>query len=211
MKVVLYGASGHAKVVADIVSAMPGLEIVGFVDDNASKQHKTVGRFPVLGGEEVLAELSRKGIEGAIVGIGRSQVRLQKADVLESKGFKLVTAIHPTAVLAPDVQIGPGTVIMAGVVVNAGARIGRHVIVNTGATVDHDCVLEDGCHLSPGVHLAGNVSVGKGSHVGIGACVIQNLRIGEWSTVGAGAVVICDVASRQTVGGNPAKELQRHV
>lgn len=210
MKVILYGASGHAKVVADVVSAIAGLELVGFVDDNASKQHKTIGRFSVLGGEEVLGELLQKGVEGAIVTIGQNQVRLQKADVLERKGFKLVTAIHPNAILMTDVQIGLGTVIMAGVVVNAGARIGCHVIVNTGVTVDHDCALGDGCHLSPGVHLAGNVSIGKGSHVGIGACIIQNLRIGEWSTVGAGAVVVRDVASCKTVVGNPARELIKH-
>jgi len=210
MKIVIYGASGHGKVVADVVSAMAEMELVGFVDDYVVKRRKSVGRFPVLGGEEALSEILRKGIEGAVVAIGRNDVRLKKADMLERMGFKLVTAIHPSAVLAGDVQIGDGTVIMAGVVVNASARIGCHVILNTSATVDHDCILEDGCHLSPGVHLAGHVSIGKGSHVGIGTCVIQNVTIGEWSIVGAGAVVIRNVASGKTVVGNPARELCKH-
>ncbi len=210
MKLILYGASGHGKVVADIVSAMPGLELVGFVDDAAAKDQKSLGRFHILGGEEVLPELRQKGVEGAIVTIGQNHARLHKAGLLENAGFRLVTAIHPSAVVADDVQIGGGTVIMAGVVVNAAARIGRHVIVNTGATVDHDCVLEDGSHLSPGVHLAGNVYIGKGSQVGIGASVIQNIRIGDNSLVGAGAVVIRDVVSGQTVVGNPARELRKH-
>ena len=210
MKIVIYGASGHGKVVADIVSAMGTIELVGFVDDHVSGQKKAVGRVPVLGGEESLTEILRKGVEGAVVAIGRNDVRLEKADLLQGMGFKLVTAIHPSAVLAGDVQIGVGTVVMAGVVVNASVRIGSNVILNTSATIDHDCVLGDGCHLSPGVHLAGNVSVGKGSHVGIGACAIQNVAIGEWATVGAGAVVIRDVTSGKTVVGNPAKELRKH-
>ena len=209
MKVVLYGASGHGKVVADVVSAMPGLKLVGFVDDYVAGQRKSIGRFPILGGQEVLSEILHDGIEGVIVAIGNNEVRLEKADVLGKMGFKFITAIHPTAVLGSDVHIGVGTVIMAGVVVNASARIGCHVVVNTSATVDHDCILEDGSHLSPGVHLAGNVSVGRGSHVGIGAGIIQNLKIGEWSTVGAGAVVIRDIPAGQTVVGNPARELHK--
>lgn len=210
MKIVIYGASGHGKVVADIVSTMSTIELVGFVDDHAAHQNKTVGRVPVLGGEEVLPEILRKGVTGVVIAIGQNDARLKKAGILKGMGFMLVTAIHPSAVLAGDVRIGDGTVVMAGVVVNVSATIGSHVIVNTGVTVDHECVIDDGCHLSPGVHLAGNVSVGKGSHIGIGACAIQNVRIGEWATVGAGAVIIRDVASGATVVGNPAKELYKH-
>lgn len=210
MKIVIYGASGHGKVVADIVSAMGAFELVGFVDDHAASQKMAVRGVPVLGGEEALSEILRKGVKGAVVAIGRNDARLRKAGLLEEMGFTLVSVVHPSAVLAGDVQIGDGTVVMAGVVVNSSARIGSHVILNTCATVDHDCILDDGCHLSPGVHLAGNVSIGKGSHVGIGACAIQNVTIGEWVTVGAGAVVIRDVASGKTVVGNPAKELLKH-
>lgn len=209
MKIVLYGASGHGKVIADIISAIPGMELVGFIDDNPGKYGRTVGRFPVLGGAEFLPSLLKNNVEGVIVSIGHNEVRMQKADLLMSSGYKLPTAIHPSAVLAPDVEVGSGTVIMAGVVINAGTRIGRSVIVNTGSTVDHDCVLEDGCHLSPGVHLAGNVCVGNGAHVGIGASVIQNVAIGRGCIVGAGAVVIRDIVPGITVVGVPARELIR--
>ncbi len=207
MKIVLYGASGHGRVVADIVSAIPGLELMGFVDDDLSRHGEQVGKFPVLGGQEILSELRKGGVEGAIATIGENKRRMRIAKVLKELEFQLVTVVHPSAVLAPDVFTGAGTIIMPGVVINAAVRIGSNVIVNTGVTVDHECVLEDGCHLSPGVHLAGNVWVGKEAHVGIGASVIQNIRIGEESVVGAGAVVIRDVPPQKTVVGNPAKEL----
>ena len=207
MKIVLYGASGHGRVIADIISAIPGMELIGFIDDNASKYGGRIGQYPVLGGAEVLPKLLHDGVEGAIVSMGRNEMRMRKAYMLKINGYKLVTAIHPSAVLAPDVEVGSGTVIMAGVVINAGTRIGHQVIVNTGSTVDHDCILGDGCHLSPGVHLAGNVRVGKESHVGIGVSVIQNVIIGDGSIVGAGAVVIRDVLPGITVVGIPAREL----
>ena len=210
MKIVIYGASGHGTVVADVVSAMGQDEVVGFIDDHTARHKNVVGRFPVLGGEEVLPEMVRKGIKGAIVAIGRNDVRLKKADLLAGLGFQFVTAIHPSAVVAGDVEIGGGTVLMAGVIINASAKIGAHVIVNTGATIDHDCVVEDGCHVSPGAHLAGMVVVRRGSHVGIGACAIQCVTIGERATVGAGAVVVRDVAAGITVVGNPARELVKH-
>jgi sugar O-acyltransferase (sialic acid O-acetyltransferase NeuD family) len=209
MKIVLYGASGHGKVIADILSAIPGMELVGFIDDNQEKYGRTVGRFSVLGGADLLPKLLDDDVEGVIISIGHNEVRMRKADLLMSRGYKLYTAIHPSTVLAPDVEVGSGTVIMAGVVINAGTRVGRSVIVNTGSTVDHDCVLEDGCHLSPGVHLAGNVRVGKGAHVGIGASVIQNVTIGDGSIIGAGAVVIRDILPGITAVGVPARELIR--
>jgi sugar O-acyltransferase (sialic acid O-acetyltransferase NeuD family) len=210
MKIIIYGASGHGKVVADIVSAMSDVELIGFVDDHEADKKRMVGSIPVLGGEGVLSGVLREGVEGAIVAIGRNDVRLQKANTLKAMGFRLHTAVHPSVVIAGDVKIGEGTVLMPGVVINASARIGAYVIVNTSATVDHDCILGDGCHLSPGVHLAGNVSVGMGSHIGIGACIIQNMEVGAWSTVGAGAVVIRNVPAGQTVVGNPARELKKH-
>lgn len=208
MKIVLYGASGHGKVVADIVRSIGDLELVAFIDDSPCKTNQSIDGVPVLGTADALQDPLGRGVTAAIVTIGKNDIRISKAGVLRKVGYQLATAVHPRAVIAPAVQVGPGTVVMAGAVINPGARIGQNVIVNTGATVDHDCVLEDGVHLSPGVHLAGNVYVGKEAHVGIGATVIQNIRIGEKSIVGAGAVVIRDVAPGTRVVGNPAREIQ---
>lgn len=206
-KLILYGASGHAKVVADIVRAARQAELAGCVDDDPSKSGRSIGTLPILGTSAVLPDLRSRQIAGAIVAIGRNDVRTAKAALLESMGFRLATAVHPRAVVAEDVVVGAGTVIMAGAVVNPGARIGRNVIVNTGATVDHDCVLEDGAHLSPGVHLAGHVIVEREAHIGIGASVIPGVRIGAASTVGANSAVIRDVPPGATVAGNPARDV----
>jgi len=211
MKVLLYGASGHGRVVADILlSSLSSAQIVGFVDDDQAKQCQQVGQWPVLGNSDLLPELLARGVTGALATIGSNEVRLAKVQCLTRVGFEIVTVIHPSAVVAPDVGVGAGTVIMAGVVVNGGARIGRSAIINTGATVDHDCVLEDAVHISPGAHLAGHVYVGARAHVGIGSCIIQNIRIGEDAVIGAGAVVIRDVPPKQMAIGNPARLYSRN-
>ncbi|HYU45137.1 MAG TPA: NeuD/PglB/VioB family sugar acetyltransferase [Terriglobales bacterium] len=204
-KVFCYGASGHGKVVADIL-ALSGAELLGFVDDDATKAGAQLAGVPVMETPTALPDLLAAGA-AAVVTIGSNQARTAKARELEQLGFKLASAIHPSAVVARDVAVGGGTVIMAGAIVNSGSRIGASVIVNTAATVDHDCVLADGAHISPGANLAGGVVVGGNTHVGIRASVIQGIRIGAGSIVGAGAVVIRDVPPGVTVVGNPARIL----
>jgi len=205
MKVFCYGASGHGKVVADIL-ALSAIDILGFVDDDARKANTRLSGIPVLGTSDALSSLLAQHA-AAIVTIGSNQTRMAKARELEQGGFKLATAIHPSAVVAHDVSVDAGTVIMAGAIVNCGSRIGANVIVNTGATLDHDCCLADGVHISPGASLAGGVVVGANSHVGIRASVIQGIKIGADAIIGAGATVIRDVPCGVTVVGSPARIL----
>jgi len=205
MKVFCYGASGHGKVVADII-AFSGMDLLGFVDDDGTKVGTRIGGIPVIGTAAALPDLMAHRA-AAIVTIGSNQVRMAKAKELERFGFKLATAIHPSAAVAHDVVVNGGTVIMAGASINSSSVIGANVIVNTGATVDHDCILSDGVHISPGANLAGGVVVGTNAHIGIRASVIQRIKIGADTIVGAGAVVIRDVPAGITVVGNPARTL----
>jgi len=205
MKVFCYGASGHGKVVADIV-ALSAMELLGFIDDDALKTGTRLAGFPVIGTATALPGLLTQGA-AAIVTIGSNQTRTAKATELAQQGFHLAKAIHPSAVVAHDVVVGAGTVIMAGAIVNSGSRIGANVIVNTGATLDHDCILADGVHISPGANLAGGVVVGMNTHVGIRASVIQGIKTGSEAIIGAGATVIRDVPPGVTVVGSPARIL----
>ena len=205
-KLVIWGASGHALVVADIIRLRGDYEIVGFLDDVNPQRHGTeFCGAPVLGGQEQLDVLQRMGVKYLIFGFGDCEARLRLSKLVRAKGFCLATAIHPQAIVAADVQIGPGTVIAGGVVINPGSRIGENVIINTCTSVDHECVVEDGAHIGPGVHLGGKVVVGRAAWVGIGATVRDRVHIGAHSTIGAGAVVLDDIPDGVVAYGVPAK------
>lgn len=205
-KLLIWGASGHASVVADVVRCRGQYEIVGFLDDVSPECAGS--RFcdaPILGGRERLDSLLQEGIEHLILGFGNCEARLRLAECATEKGFGLATAIHPKATVASDVEVGDGTLIVAGAVVNPGAEVGNNVIVNTSASVDHDCVIEDGAHICPGACLAGDVHVGRGAWVGVGATAVDGVCIGEGTTVGAGSVVVGDLPAGVVAYGVPAR------
>lgn len=204
-RIVIWGASGHALVVADIVRLARQYEIVGFIDDvEARRQNTSFHGVPVVGREQ-LFPLRESGVEYLIVGVGDCAARMKLAETALENDFALATAIHPRATIAAGVPVGAGTVVVAGAVINPGSSIGSNVIINTGATVDHECVIEDGAHIGPGVNLGGNVRVGRGSWIGIGATVKDGVSIGAGAIVGAGAVVLRDVPAETVAFGVPAK------
>ncbi|MEC4086903.1 acetyltransferase [Myroides odoratimimus] len=190
----LVGASGHGKVVAEVLEEN-NLEIIGFIDANSSI--KEVLGYPIIG-------KTLNGIRGnVIVSIGDNQIRKSLIECNEELEYKSV--ISPRANISRRTLIEEGTVVMMGATINSEVKIGKHCIINTNASVDHDCVLKDYVHVSPNVALAGNVEVGEGTHIGIGASVIQGIKIGKWCTIGAGAVIIKDVPDYAVVVGNPGK------
>ena len=202
---VIWGASGHATVVADIVRLQGEFALIGFIDDLHPARHNTTFcGARILGGREQLDILRGQGVEYIILGFGDCEARLELSELVRKKGFRLASAIHPGATVAADVPIGDGSVITAGAVVNPGSKIGENVIVNTCASVDHECVIEDGVHISPGVHLGGRVKVGRGAWIGIGATVKDRVSIGARSVIGAGAVVIDDIPDDIVAHGVPA-------
>jgi UDP-N-acetylbacillosamine N-acetyltransferase len=209
-KLVIWGASGHASVVADIVRSRGEYEIAGFLDDTSpGRSDAEFCGASILGGREQLDTLLREGIDHLIFGFGNCEARLRLSGLARAKGFTIATAIHPGAVVASDVTVGYGTVVAAGAVINPGAQIGNNVIVNTCASVDHHCVVGDGAHICPGARLAGNVSVGRAAWIGIGATVVDHARIGARATIGAGAVVVDDMPDGVVAYGVPARAMRK--
>ncbi len=187
----LYGASGHAKVIMDILRAND-IKVDALVDDNAELEE--LHSVPVIH--------SAEGCSPFIISIGSNRIRKMIAERLYSE---FISAIHPSAIVSPSAKIKEGTVVMHGAIIQADARIGKHCIVNTAATIDHECQVEDYVHISPNASLCGNVQVGEGSWIGAGVTVIPGVKIGKWCIIGAGAVVTHDIEDGITVAGVPAK------
>lgn len=203
--VAVLGAGGHAKVVIDIVERMNAHRIVGVFDDDHSKWGTQVLGHPVLGGIDDFVLNWRSRCPEAVMGIGNNHVRQALYRRLREAAFRPTTAIHPTAAVAREVELGEGTVVMAMAAVNPGCRIGPGAVVNTSASVDHDCIVGECAFIGPGARLGGNVRVGDLSLIGTGASIIPGRTVGRNVIVGAGAVVITDIADDVTVVGVPAR------
>lgn len=196
-EVIIIGAGGHGKVIADIIEKN-GDKVCGFLDDGAKS--KEIFGYQVLGKTEDINKFSDKEF---IIAIGNNAVR--KKIATENTGLKFYTAIHPSAVISRGVEIGIGTCVMAGSVINADTRIGKHAIINSGSVVEHDNILEDFVHLSPGAILCGTVRVGECTHVGGGVTVKNNVSITNNTVIGVGAAVVSDIEVSGTYCGVPAK------
>ncbi len=191
----IYGASGHSKVIVEIIENA-GDTITGLFDDDPLKNmlldYKVTNEKSIFQLPDVLW----------LVGIGNNEIRKK---VVENHQLSYGTAIDPKAIISGRIKIGKGTVIMPGVSINSSTVIGKHSIINTNSSVDHDCSLADYVHISPNATLCGGVNIEEGAHIGAGAVIIPGIKIGKWATIGAGSVIIKDVPDFATVVGNPGK------
>jgi sugar O-acyltransferase (sialic acid O-acetyltransferase NeuD family) len=204
--ILILGAGGHGKVVADTLLAS-GQDVFGFLDDNPSAHGAQILGLPVLG---YICNYPQYEPDGLIMGVGNNLIRRAIVERLRLDTSPLwITAVHPRAVVSPFVHVGPGTVIMAGAIINADVFIGSQAIVNTGATIDHDCRVGDYAHVGPGANLAGGINIGDRTLVGVGAIVAPYHTVGMDVIVGAGAVVVSDIPPGITVVGVPAKPLTK--
>ena len=199
------GRDLHA-LLRDLVAATPGLEVLGFLDDDAGKHGGLVHGLPVLGDISWVA--ANPAVEVA-VGIGSPAGKRTVVERLRAAGARFPSLVHPSAVIGGEVELGQGTIVSAGCVLTTDIRVGDFVTINTLCSLAHDDSVEAYATLAPGVHLAGNVHVGEGADIGTGAVTVQGVEIGEWSIVGAGTVVVRDVPANVTAVGSPARVVKR--
>ena len=193
---IIYGASGHGKVILEILESNNDANIS--VWDDAEKP--PIWQYPVQKPLPPGVPVPEK----LVISIGVNATRRKVAERLQG-AVSFGTAIHADAYISKRASVDEGTVVMAGVRINPDTTVGKHCIINTCASIDHDCQLGDYVHISPNATLSGDVHVGEGTHIGAGASVIQGIRIGKWCTIGAGAAVIRDIPDFATAVGCPAK------
>lgn len=204
-ELVIYGAGGHGKVIAEILS-VSGRSLLGFIDDSLPLVGATVLDLPVFASGEWMRFHPGGGIA---LGIGDNHARERAAVRVKGHGCRLLTAIHPAAIIARKVRIADGVAIMPAAVLNPDCQLGEGTIVNSAAVVEHDVVIDPYAHLSPNCTVGGGANIGAFAHIGIGATVLPGKRIGADCVIGAGAVVVDDIPNGQVAYGVPARI--RHV
>ena len=196
--IIILGAGGHAKVVADVL-VKSGYEIIGLVTPDKEKDSLCFG-YRIIGDEDVLdSYLDREFLLANGIGfLPGKPLRWNLAKKMRDKGYSFVNVIHPSAIIADDAILDEGVQVMAGSIIQPGVHIGRDTIINTGACIDHDCSIGKNCHLAPGVTLSGDVQVDDGVHIGTGSSVIQSKRIGAGTVIAAASVIYNDIPGNVT-------------
>lgn len=204
-KLIIIGASGHGKVVADIALKLQKYDKISFLDDDESV--KRCMDFPVIG----KSSDAKYYIDEAdfFVAIGNAKIRKKVTEQLGEVGATIVTLIHPQAAIGHNVMIGNGTVVMAGAVINPDSTVGQACIINTCASVDHDCRLGDYVHVSVGAHVCGTVVIDDGTWIGAGATISNNLKVCGDCMIGAATAVVNDIEEAGTYVGVPARRLNK--
>lgn len=210
--VIIIGAGGHARVVADALLAC-GTQVLGFTEADPSRHGRVFFGLPVLGDDRALTLYNPNEVvlANGIGGVGRRMHEHDRRIVqqrLAESGWQFATVVHPSGIVSPRAQIGTGVQVFAAGVIQVGARIGEGCIVNTSAVAEHDVVLGAFTHVAPRAVVCGDVSIGADSHIGAGSVVRQGLRLGPGTVVGAGAVVVKDSAGACVLVGVPARVLE---
>lgn len=207
LPVIIVGGSGHARVILDTLRCM-SYNVLGYLAP--SETEGGCAGIEYLGNDDIILNYQQNSILLAN-GVGSVKSQDKRVEVftrLMQMGYRFVTVIHPSAVIASDVQLGEGCQVLAGVVLQPGVRCAENVIINTHAGVDHDCHISAHSHIAIGVTLSGDVKVGNHTHIGAGSTVIQGISVGNRCVVAAGAVVIRNVRDAETVAGIPARRIQ---
>ncbi|MDD5492622.1 MAG: acetyltransferase [bacterium] len=211
-KILLLGAGDHAKVIIDALSRLGEFRIAGLIDQPGKVGQKVLN-VPIIGTDQDLARLYRRGIKYAFIAVGsigdpRCRVKLEK--LIKKAGYALPNIISLDALVSKFASLGQGNYLAPGVIINAQAVVGNNTIINTGAIIDHDCRIGDYVHLAPGVVLSGGVTVGERTHIGTGSCVSQYIKIGKDTIIGAGSVVVKNIGAKTIAYGNPCKEIRKN-
>lgn len=207
-RLIIIGAGGHGKVIADTATEQNLYQEIAFLDDifNYDHQNKKSLIWQILGRIKDMNEpriLER--FEAAFVAIGNSKLRVSLIYSLKKLGYYIPVIKHPTSFVSNFSKIDEGTAVLANSNLQANSIVGKGCILNTGSNIDHEVNLSDGVHICPGSSIAGNVSIGKNSWIGIGSSVKENINIGSNVVVGAGAVVNKNLPDNIVAKGIPAK------
>ena len=204
----IIGAGGFARETAQAVRDAGGTDLLGHLDDNAALHGTEVDGVPVLGGCDLVHDLSRARV---VVCVGNPRDYAARARLVRRLGLpadRYATVVHPMASVSRTSEIGPGSVLLAHCALTAAVRVGAHVAVMPQVVLTHDDVVEDCATIASGVRLGGGVRVGRGAYLGSGALIREGTTVGAWSLIGMGSAVLGDVPPGEVWVGSPARRLR---
>ena len=211
MNIILIGARGHARSVADVINAEGQYRITGLID-SFQKPGTICFGYEIIGGEKDLPQICHDlNIHKIFIAIGDNYQRQAMAKRVQEAipDIEFITCIHPSAIIGSDIKIGAGTAIMPGVIIISGCSIAEGCLLNTASSIDHDGIMKPYSSFGPGVIAGGRLLLGERSSINLGAKIVNDISIGHDTLIGAGSVVTKDIPDFSIAVGNPARVIKQ--
>jgi sugar O-acyltransferase (sialic acid O-acetyltransferase NeuD family) len=205
---ILWGASGHAKVLFEIIHSQKD-DVVALFDNKPDCQ-SPLADIPIYIGRQGFDFWFNNHYHAPVAGISaiggdHGRDRLEYFELFRSRGISTPPLIHATAYVSNTAKVTDNCQILAFAMLGADSILGEATILNSRASVDHECILGKGVHVAPGAVLCGCISIGDCSFIGAGTVILPRITIGSNVIIGAGSVVTQNLPDNIIAYGNPAK------
>lgn len=211
MRLILLGANDPevARLIGAVRQAMPEIDDVAYLDNDAKKHGSTFLGIRVIGGSESVPSLADEETRFVNLISSSTTVRHKTTQEVVSLGGRLGELVHPS-VDRTFVDLMDGVYIQESVILQAHATVGRNAAINALSIVAHESSVGESAFLAAGVCVAGKCQIGMGAFIGTNATILPRRCVGDWAIVGAGSVVTRDVPDFAVVAGNPARVIGRN-
>ena len=210
-RLVVIGAGGTGKDVVgwrdELNVHRPRYECIGFLDDDAAMQGRTIAAAQVLGPLARAVDFDDVSFVDTLGSPRSFRARKRLVTGLGIPAERFETIVHPRAIVSPSAELGRGCVVYPQAVIGAEARLGDHVVVLANVVINHDCEIGSYSIAATSAAISGGVRVGTSVYLGAGCTIRDALSVGNGALIGMGAVVVRDVAEGAIVAGNPARQL----
>lgn len=203
---IIIGAGGLGKEVADLINSMNNYKLIGFIDEDLHKQNTFVSGVKVLGNLKTLENYDSINL---VIAIANPLARQSILEKINCKNYNFPNIIHPNVLIGSEVTLGIGNIICAHTILSTETSLGDFVIINPQCGIGHESTIKSYTTLYWNVTIGGNVSIGCHCELGTKSSINQQLSICDHTVLGAGAVVVKNIYEVGTYVGIPAKSLNK--
>jgi len=197
MKVIIVGAGSTAQSVASILLTDRNFQVVGYTDKDATSKGKKILGIEVIGAHNILKDLFKQGIRGAVVAIGYdNNVREKYFHMLKDIGFEMINLVHPSALIDQSVTLSEGVVIAAGCIVSPMVKIASNTTLGAGVIIGTDTQIADNVCIGIGSCISGGVLIKRNAFLSTGCSVDAFVTIGKNVKVDSGTSIIKNIPDR---------------
>lgn len=194
MKVVILGTGSTALNVVSSLLNDRNIEIVGFTDKDKKTKNKKIFGIEVIGSHDILKDLFKEGVKGAVVAIGYDNcLRERYFHQLKGIGYEMINVIHSSAIIDKSASLDNGVIIGPGCIISPMVKIEQNTILEAGVIIGPNTVIADNVYISAGCCINGYSLIRRNVFLSVGCSVVSYVTIGKNVSVAAGTSITKEI------------------